>query len=172
MFLLEICSTLHCLLHIFYMNNHRLILNAMFAETISRRIVTMENISKKTLNNLLVQSSRFPHFRHNLKIKKPNLIAILSSYHSLELYLPKFMGPCDFLPFFLINVFQMKSLLLREGLQKNPVFWQHSAFSYMGLLLASAECFGRGFFCPKILEKKSSVFLNIRNMRFDQSSPG
>ena len=45
-------------------------------------------------------------------------MVIFSSNHSLDLYLPKFMGPCDFLPFFLINVFQKNSLLLREGLQK------------------------------------------------------
>ena len=45
-------------------------------------------------------------------------MAIFSSNHSLDLYLPKSLGPCDFLPFFLINVFQKKSLLLREGLQK------------------------------------------------------
>ena len=32
--------------------------------------------------------------------------------------MPKYLGPCDLLPFFLINVFQKKSLLLREGLQK------------------------------------------------------
>ena len=42
----------------------------------------------------------------------------LMFFGSLELYMPKFLGPCDFLPFFLINIFQKKSLLLREGLQK------------------------------------------------------
>ena len=37
-------------------------------------------------------------------------MAIFSpSNHSLALNLPKFLGPCDFLPFFLINVFR------REG---------------------------------------------------------
>ena len=45
-------------------------------------------------------------------------MAIFSSNHSLDLYLPNSLGRCDFLPFFLINVFQKQSLLLREGLQK------------------------------------------------------
>ena len=66
-------------------------------------------------------------------------MAIFSSNQSFELYLPKFLGPYDFLPFFLMNVFQKKILLLREGLQKNYVFKQDSAFSYVGLLLAPAK---------------------------------
>ena len=57
-------------------------------------------------------------------------MAIFSSNHSLDCYLPKALGPCDFLPFFLMNVFQKKSLLFREGL-KNPVYGQHSALSYV-----------------------------------------
>ena len=68
-------------------------------------------------------------------------MAIFCSNQSFELYLPRFLVPYDFLPFFLINVFQKKRLLIREGLQKNPVFEQHSAFSYVGLLLAPAESF-------------------------------
>ena len=67
----------------------------------------------------LVQSLGFQHFRHNLYNQKPKLIAIFSSNYSLELYLPKFLGPCDFWPFFLVNVFQKKSLLLRKGLKKS-----------------------------------------------------
>ena len=39
----------------------------------------------------------------------------------LEISIFKFVVPCDFLPFFLINVFQKKSLLLREGLQKSYI---------------------------------------------------
>ena len=46
-------------------------------------------------------------------------MAIFYSNLLLELYLLKFLGPCDFLPFFLIKVFQKRSLLIREGLQKN-----------------------------------------------------
>ena len=58
-------------------------------------------------------------------------MAMFSSNHSLDLYLHKSLGPCNCLPFFLINVFQKKSLLLMEGLQKNPVYGQHSALSYI-----------------------------------------
>ena len=45
-------------------------------------------------------------------------MAIFSSNHPLYLYMPNSLGPCDFLPFFLINVFQKKSLLPREGSRK------------------------------------------------------
>ena len=45
----------------------------------------------------------------------------LSTNHPLDLYLPKYLGPCDFLPFFLINVFQKKSLLSTEGLRKSCI---------------------------------------------------
>ena len=72
--------------------------------------------AKKT-PNVLVQSLGFQNFRHNWSNQKPKLMAIFSSNYSLELYLPKFLGPCYFLPFFLINVFQKKSLLLKEELQ-------------------------------------------------------
>ena len=81
-------------------------------------MLQMKTLAKKQ-SMFLVQSSGFQHFRHNLKKnQKPKIMAIFSSNHSLELYFPKFPVRCDFLPFFLINVFQKKSLLLWEELQK------------------------------------------------------
>ena len=71
----------------------------------------------KTLENKTLNAFWFKVGDFNIN-QKPKLMAIFSSNHSLDLYLPKSLGPCDFLPFFLINVFQKKSLLLREGLQK------------------------------------------------------
>ena len=60
----------------------------------------MENISKKTPNVFW-----FKVWDFNIS----DIIHQISNY-SLELYLPKLLGPCDLLPLFLIKVFQKKRL--------------------------------------------------------------
>ena len=65
----------------------------MFVETVSGWNVTSENISKKTTNFFLVPGLRSQHFGHLLQKPKPQLTASLPSNHSLDLYLPKSLGP-------------------------------------------------------------------------------
>ena len=116
----------------------------------------LQNISKINTQCLLVQISVFQHFRHNIYNQEPKLMGIFSSNYSLELYLPKFLGPCDFLPFFLINVFQKKSLLLREGLQKSCI-WLTLCLLIHGL--TSSSC---GWLWPRLFlpfgQKKGLLF--------------
>ena len=65
----------------------------MFVETVSGLNVTSENISKKSTNFLLVLGSRSQDIGHLLQKPKLQLMASLSSNHSLDLYLPKSLGP-------------------------------------------------------------------------------
>ena len=65
----------------------------MFVETVSRLNGTSENISKKSTNFFLVPGSRSQHFGQLLQKPKLQLMASLSSNHSLDLYLPKSLGP-------------------------------------------------------------------------------
>ena len=127
----------------------------MIAETISSWKGTKENISKKNSQCFLVQSSGFQHFRH----QKPKLMAIFSRNHSLKLYLHKFLDPCDLLPFFLLSVFQKKSLLLREGLQ-NILYSDNILPFYMwAYFYLLRRALDKAFFCP--LGKKRAFILCV-----------
>ena len=78
----------------------------------------------------------FQHFRPTLHNQKPKLMAIFSSNHSLELYLPKFMGPFDFLPFFLINAFKIKVYCSGKG-SKNILYSDNTLLLICGLTSSS-----------------------------------
>ena len=102
-------------------------------------------------------------------------MAIFSSNYSIELYLPKDLGP--FFAILFDKCFPKEKFTAQGRVTKNPVFEQHSAFSYLGLLLDPAEDFGPDFFCPSVRAKKifysvcayHKLFLvfssNLRNLR-------
>ena len=76
------------------MNNHIYkVVYVMFVETVSGLNLTSENMNKKSTNFFLVPGLRSQHFGHLLQKSKLQLIASLSSNHSLDLYFPKSLGP-------------------------------------------------------------------------------
>ena len=78
----------------FHMDNHiDKVVYVMFVETVSGWNGTSENISKKISNFFLVPGSRSKHFGQLLQNPKLQLMASLSSNHSLDLYFPKSLGP-------------------------------------------------------------------------------
>ena len=95
LFLLEIFSmpiTLHCLLYIFYMNNHRLICKCHVCWKISRW-----NVKTLVEKHSMFYCSKFgiSTFQTYFIKSKPKPMVNFSSNHSLELYLPKILDQCN-----------------------------------------------------------------------------
>ena len=114
----------------------------MIAETISRWIVKKENISKEMFFWFKVWDLNILDVLYHTR--NPNQWPFFPVITHLSYTCLSSWALVIFLPFFLINVFQNKSLLLREGLKK-ILYSDNTLHLYVGLLLAPAEGFGQGF---------------------------